>query len=463
MRAIFSRLRMPLVFKLTAIYAALIAAAIVLTGAALYYCALWYSGDKAHQALETSRLELTEYFASNSVVDSRLFSARILQPGVFMLLADSHSKTLLAGNADGLAPLPKKRKQVLERDKGSSSRAVFAYHTNKDFEMDKFTIRTNQELLDVTLVYSLAAERALLKALAAAFIGIVALALIVALLISYWLSSRILAPIKRLTHATSIVTVDNLDEQVNVGGISDELQELARNFNNMITRLKCGVDSEKQFVSDASHELRTPLTVIAGYADLLLRWGKTEPKTLEEGLQAIKSETVRMQTLVDKLLELAKTGAVTAKKQLLDFGQLLDKIVAEYRQQDEQHHYILELRDELQLRGDAALLEQLVRTILDNSCKYTPHSGTVIIRAAKFASAVRMSINDNGCGIASDALPHIFKRFYRADKARNSESGGFGIGLALAKRIVELHEGSIVVTSVVGSGTSVEVTLPLGV
>ena len=448
--------RVPLIVKLTAVYTALMLCIIVATAIAMYFGMDWYIGNSAQKAVELSKTELAAYITKGGSIDEKILTAGLLQPDVLLIVADRDDKLLLCGNADGALELPPRYRQFINRKRRQAPNA------GKDFYSDQFKLTQNNKEITLTLVRPLTAERTLLKQLVSAFIAVGLVILLISLLASYWLSRRILAPIKRLTEATRQVSVNQLEQQVPVGGIDDELQELARNFNTMIVRLQRGVENEKRFVSDASHELRTPLTIISGYADMLERWGKDNPETLREGLLAIKTETDRMKALVEKLLELARTEQAAIAQQPFAIGQLLAEVVEDYRAVDPDHSYQLMTDSGTIVAGEEALIRQLLRIIIDSSIKYTPPGGSISLVAKPLSSSCEISLTDSGSGIAAEDLPLVFERFYRSDKARTSQTGGLGIGLALARRIVELHNGQITLQSESGSGTVVTILLPLG-
>ncbi|MEI6287474.1 MAG: HAMP domain-containing sensor histidine kinase [Bacillota bacterium] len=448
--------RIPLIVKLTAVYTALMFCVIAATGIALYFGVAWYIGNNAQKAVELSKAEIAAYLAKGSIVDEKILAGGFLRQDVLLIVADSNDKILFCGNADGVIALPPRYRQFLNR----KHRQVPS--ESKDFYFDQIKLTQNNKEITLTLVRPLSGERSLLNVLVSAFIAVGLVVLLLSISASYWLSRRILAPIKQLTEATRQVSVNQLEQQVPVSGIDDELQELTRNFNSMIIRLQRGVENEKRFVSDASHELRTPLTIISGYADMLERWGKDNPETLCEGLRAIKVETARMKLLVENLLELARTDQAVIDKRPFAIGQLLAEVVGEYRAVDQNHNYKLTVDSGVIVAAEQAQIRQLLRIIIDNSIKYTPVGGSISLAAKAQLSTCEISVTDSGCGIADEDLTHVFERFYRSDKARSTQNGGLGIGLALARRIVELHDGQITIQSESGSGTVVTVQLPLG-
>ncbi|WP_134683725.1 sensor histidine kinase [Brevibacillus migulae] len=239
----------------------------------------------------------------------------------------------------------------------------------------------------------------------------------------------------------------------------DELYHLGNAFNRMIDRLQDSFDKQQQFVSDASHELKTPLTVLEGYATMLKRWGLKKPEVLEESVEAIYAEAVRMKNMTRQLLMLANPDAQTSLTlSQLDLVSLCEETSKWMRQTYERHIQTETARSEIMLQADEQKLKQLLVILLDNALKYS--SAPVMIQISETAYEVSFSVRDEGIGVPQEDLPHIFDRFYRVDKARARETGGSGLGLSIAKRIVEAHGGRIEVFSEEGKGSRFTVTLP---
>lgn len=277
------------------------------------------------------------------------------------------------------------------------------------------------------------------------------------------ISKRMLLPVKKMTETVKQISIQDLNTRLDVRGSKDELKDLAKTFNDMLDRLQKSVESQNQFVSDASHELRTPISVIQGYANLLDRWGKEDKAVLEESIDAIKSEAENMKNLVEKLLFLARSDKHTQKVEFLDFSMndLINEIIKETKLIDSKHEILCEYNDTLIFNGDRNLLKEAIRIFVDNSIKYTPDGGTIKINSLIKNNQLIIEAGDNGIGISKEDLPHIFDRFYRADKSRTKQTGGTGLGLSIAKWIILRHKGTIEVKSRLNFGTKISIILPL--
>ena len=251
------------------------------------------------------------------------------------------------------------------------------------------------------------------------------------------------------------------DEQLHIG--DDDLAGLETAVNNLIVRMHRSYRQQVRFVDDASHELRTPIAVIQGYADMLDRWGKTDEQVLEESIRAIRTETEHMKTLVEQLLFLARGDAGRQKldMQRLDLSELAGEVIDESRMIDPDHDYILKAEAPVLVRGDGAMLKQAVRVLVENSRKYSPKDSRITLRTATEGGKAYLDVQDNGIGVKTEEARRMFDRFYRADAARNSETGGSGLGLSIARWIIGRHQGSFWVKSYEDIGTRITIELPL--
>ena len=231
----------------------------------------------------------------------------------------------------------------------------------------------------------------------------------------------------------------------------------------MLDGIEHAYEQQNQFVSDASHELRTPISVIQGYANLLDRWGKDDRIVLDESITAIKSESESMKNLIENLLFLARGDKELQKLQKEKFyiNELIDEIVKETKMIDNKHTIFCVDNDRLLLLADKKMLKEAIRVFIDNSVKFTPENGTIKINSYNRRIYLEIIIEDTGIGIDSEDLPHIFNRFYRADKSRTKNSGGNGLGLSIAKWIIAKHDGKITVSSQPQKGTKVSIFLPI--
>jgi signal transduction histidine kinase len=274
-------------------------------------------------------------------------------------------------------------------------------------------------------------------------------------------TKKMLRPIDNMTNTAKSISANDLDRRLDVVESHDELKELAETFNEMLDRIQKSYDQQNQFVSDASHELRTPIAVIQGYANMLNRWGKEDKEVLEESITAINSEALNMKELVEKLLFLARADKKTQKLQKSEFyfNELIDEITKETKMIDDKHQIICERNDSVLIFADRGLIKQALRIFIDNSIKYTSAGGTIKINSIGSLSGLTITIEDSGVGIAKEDLPKIFHRFYRCDKARTRQTGGTGLGLTIAKWIIDNHNGSIEVESTLGQGTKIIIHL----
>jgi signal transduction histidine kinase len=277
-------------------------------------------------------------------------------------------------------------------------------------------------------------------------------------------SRRLLSPIKAMTRAVREISFNQLDKRLDVRGSKNELKDLAQTFNEMLDRIQKSVRQQNRFVSDASHELRTPISVIQGYTNLLARWGKDDRKVLEESLTALQGEAESMNHLIEELLFLAREDSGTLKitKEEFKLNEIIDEILYETKLYDSAHQVISEKNEEFQVCADRKLLKEAVRILVDNSIKYTPDNGTIELNCYLKNNKAVISVEDNGIGISKEDLPNIFTRFYRTDKSRTKESGGTGLGLTIAKLIIDNHRGRINVWSELNEGTIFRIELPLG-
>jgi len=276
-------------------------------------------------------------------------------------------------------------------------------------------------------------------------------------------SRRLLAPIKTMTEAVREISFNQLDKRLDVSGSKNELKELAQTFNDMLDRIEKSVEQQKRFVSDASHELRTPISVIQGYTNLLARWGKDDRTVLEESIAALQSEAENMNHLIEELLFLARddSGRLTINKENINLGDVVREILHETRLIDSVHHITSERIEDVVISADRNLVKEAIRILIDNSVKYTPDGGTIRLNCYKKKKKGIISVEDTGIGIAKEDLPHIFTRFYRADVSRTKDKGGTGLGLTIAKLIIDNHQGNIRVWSEPNEGTIFRIELPL--
>ncbi len=278
----------------------------------------------------------------------------------------------------------------------------------------------------------------------------------------YWMSRRALAPVENIRKEAEAINSADLTTRLHVPPADDELARLARTLNAMLTRIESGFRSIERFTADASHELRAPLALIITAGDVSLRRERTREE-LVETLRKIVGEARHMSKLVESLLALARGDAQRPASELvpMDLAGMLVELCAELGAAA--HAKGLNLTTsipdhEILVTGESTNLRRLFVILLDNAIKYT-EVGSITLTLHAENSLVNVIVADTGIGIERDALPHVFDRFWRADKVRSRAEGGAGLGLSLAAQIVQQHGGAISVESELGRGSRFAVQL----
>jgi signal transduction histidine kinase len=297
-------------------------------------------------------------------------------------------------------------------------------------------------------------NRTLLLVAACAGLGAVGLSL--------GLSRRILAPVEALTAAARRMAAGDLSQRVDVTS-GDEIGDLAGAFNAMADGLARLEELRRNMVTDVAHELRTPLTNIRGYLEGL-RDGVVLPDP--QVIDSLHEEVMLLNRLVDDLqdLSLAEAGQLKLERQAVAVADLVNPAIGAFgsRLQDKGLTLHVDLPEDLPpVDVDSRRIGQVLRSLLDNGLTHSPPGGEIRVAARASAGMVEVSVADTGCGIDAEDLPHVFERFYRADKSRSRATGGSGLGLAIARQLVEAHAGHIEVQSEVGRGTRIAFTLPV--
>jgi signal transduction histidine kinase len=312
------------------------------------------------------------------------------------------------------------------------------------------------------------------------------LVLVFALVGGWFITWGVLSAVRRMTKtAQSISTSRNFSQRVPTQSWlgRDELVILATTFNEMLTNLEELYQQQQRFVADASHELRAPITSIRCNLDLLAKAPDLPAEEAQAALNDARAEADRMGRLVSDLLTLARSDAVTQtertrakgykkeseQKQQVDLDSLLLAVFRQYQPLGENGNgetrqqgprLLLQHITPVQVYGDADQLKQVLVALLDNALKYTPYEGSVALSLTTDEHQAIVKVSDTGIGILPDDLPHIFERFYRADRARSRDRGGSGLGLAIVQSIVQEHQGSIEVESTPGKGSTFTLRLP---
>lgn len=223
---------------------------------------------------------------------------------------------------------------------------------------------------------------------------------------------------------------------------------------------------QQRFVADASHELKTPLTVILASSAILKARPEESIESQSQWIDSTQSEALRMQELVNDMLELARPASASKDchyREEVDFTDLVENLALQFESVAFEKGVSIECRidPEVKVHGNKKRLQRLASTLIDNACKYAESGSTVTVRLSKSIKDATLSVHNTGQTIPAEDLPHIFDRFYRTDKARTSETGGFGLGLAIAREVAQNHGGDICAESSKSKGTTFSATILL--
>jgi heavy metal sensor kinase len=296
-------------------------------------------------------------------------------------------------------------------------------------------------------------------------LGIVSPLLLVAAIVGgYLLLGRALRPVDQIVASAERITLKNLSERLPVPSTGDEFERISQALNRMIQRLDEAFQIATRFSADASHELRTPLTVVRGELEVLVK-NPSLGAEVGERVADILEEVERLGRIIEGLLLVSRLEAGEAQMCLepVNLGDLAASVAdqMELLSEDKLQHLKREIAPQVVVDGDKNRLQQVVVNLLDNAIKYTPEGGTLALQIMKDGRNAIFEISDTGIGIAENALPHIFDRFFRAEEARAQRMEGAGLGLAIVRSIVEAHGGTVRAESNGTRGTRIRIELPL--
>ncbi|MBV8866357.1 MAG: HAMP domain-containing protein, partial [Acidobacteriaceae bacterium] len=280
----------------------------------------------------------------------------------------------------------------------------------------------------------------------------------------YWLSRRALAPVDSITERARTISVSNLSGRLTVPDTHDELQRLTETWNGMLGRIETAFSRISRFTADASHELRTPVAIIRLAAENALR--KTRPEAeYRAALLRIQRESEKMTRLIEDLLFLARADVQEplAAHETIELQSVVESVCVDLAPLAAQRGITLGRKlpnRPVTVLGDDPALRRMLLILLDNAIKYTPGGGQVSIVVERADGHAVLRVEDTGIGIPEEAKARLFQRFFRVDPSRNKESGGYGLGLAIAHAIVQQHQASIRVETKIGGGCIFSVWLP---
>jgi heavy metal sensor kinase len=282
----------------------------------------------------------------------------------------------------------------------------------------------------------------------------------------YWLSKRALDPVGQIASAAQRISIENLAERLPVANTGDQLQRLSQTLNQMFSRLESSVRGIKQFTADASHELRAPIALIRTTAEVAVQNRKREAGEYLAALDDVLAESERTSQVVESLMLLARADAEKEpiERAPVDLCNTV-RVAAEQGEKLARSRHVQFSAHvppgPLRICADAEAIRRAVLVLIDNAVKYSNPGGHVSASVGVDGTDAVVSVADTGMGISPEDLPHIFDRFWRADKARSRSHGGAGLGLSIARWIADVHRGSIEVESTVGQGSVFRLRIPL--
>lgn len=393
-----------------------------------------------------------------SLVEMDNFISELGQPALFLSIYNTEGELLFKTQKvhQELIKKEKMEPRITTLDKKTGFLAI-----------QPVSSKTNREKIGyVQAFYELSSFYDIQNKLLLTLIILEIVSLIVSSILGFLLSSYFLRPIKVLRDTMDAIRKDP-QSNIHVPEIHsrDELADLAEIFNEMLDRMRRYIEQQEQFVEDVSHELRTPVAIIEGHLSLLNRWGKDDPEVLEESLQASLQEITRMKSLVQEMLDLSRMEQVDIQylNHTTNAKQVVYQVFNNFKILYPDFTITLDddLSQELTLGIYRNHFEQLLIIILDNAVKYSTERKEVHISISRTLNEFEIAIQDFGEGIKADELNRVFDRFYRVDKARARNKGGNGLGLSIAKKLVENYKGRIDVESVVHQGTIFRIYLPI--
>ncbi len=312
----------------------------------------------------------------------------------------------------------------------------------------------NDETIDVQILKGFKSEEKFLKEVyKVSIIGFI-FVFILSYFIQRYFYLIITGQFEKLKEATSKVNLGNFKVTFQEGSFFQEFSNVFKAYEEMLKRLDKQVQLQVEFVQNASHELRTPISVISGYNKLIDRWGMEDREVLKEALKAIKDETQNINSLIEKLLFLAKKDHLKLEKNTFCIKEMVDDINCEMSILYPNAKLSSNGDKNIKFTSDADLFKQLLRNLIKNGIVYS-REGTVSTGYYLEDSQLVLKIQDDGIGMEPEKLEKIFEKFYRVDKSRSREFGGHGLGLAIVKSILEVLGGEIQLESAPDKGTSI--------
>jgi signal transduction histidine kinase len=449
--------------KLAIIFFVLVIFVVCMISVSIYLSAASYRHEDFYRRLKNRAINTALILIQIKEIDADLLKKIEREnpanlPMQFVTIYDSTGSELYSSDTEGVMKLDSSLLQKIRRD-GQVQIA------KKGHEVLAFNFRERKQNLLIVAgakdVYGIDALENLRSIILITFI----VSLVIVSFLGWVFSGRVLGPISKIVEEVDNITAANLSQRVNEGNGKDELSKLAQTFNQMLSRLEAAFLAQKNFIANASHELKTPFTVMAGEIEVTLLHSRDNQyylKILRSVLEGIR----RFNKLSTQLLLLAQTSADLPQKRfspvriddfLWEAKKELDRLHPEYRIE-----ILFDLNlthDSLSVNGDEELIKVLLINLMDNACKYSNDSSVKITLTSISDRTISIEFLNTGSGIDKSEFDRIFEPFYRGKL--DKKISGFGVGLSLAAKIVNLHEGKIAVSSIPGEETKFTISLPI--
>jgi signal transduction histidine kinase len=448
--------------KLTLIFFGIVIVIVSVISVSIYYFSSTHRQEDFHRRLKNRAINTAQLLTGFEEVDADLLKRMEKDnpaslPNQFVIIYDYKNQVLYSSDSRDIAP---KDSTLLDRvrlqneirfEKGDYE--ILGYLFTHGY--DRFTI-----IAGATDLYGHDALRNLRNILIITF----AVSVVFVSILSWFYAGKVLSPISKIVNDVDSITEASLDQRLDEGNRTDELSKLAQTFNRMLSRLEAAFTSQKNFIANASHELKTPFTVMAGEIEVTL----LHPRNNEYYIRVLQSvlDGIRgLNKLSTQLLLLAQTSADHPEKRFSSIR--IDDILWEAKHELIRLHgnYVIEIEfdinidhDSLIIEGDEQLIKVLIMNLMDNGCKYGENNQVNVTLRSKHGSIVIEFVNA-GKGIEPTELHHIFDPFYRGKHDKKIK--GFGIGLSLASKIINLHDAQIKVQSIPNEFTLFEITFPV--
>ncbi|KPV52963.1 hypothetical protein SE17_12385 [Kouleothrix aurantiaca] len=423
------------------------------------------SSDLIQRDFDDTGIKLDDYFNNPSFLErTRPLSVEGLEtPSLYVQAASLAGRVVVTSGSLKQQQLPLDpaiRSTVL----GGREQAVDTMLGEAPVLMLASPLRDNSAIVGVLLVAQPLREiNRTIQLLSMSVTLISLIALLAALRGGAWLAGRALVPVGQVAAtARQIVRAEDLAQRVPAAQGSDELAQLTATVNEMLERLEVLFSSQRRFVADVSHELRTPLTAMRGNLELLRRTSQAAPAQIGPSLAAMEREVNRLVRMSSDLLLLAQAeSGVHLRSEPVALDELVLEVVRDLAPLAQGLTLRPAIAEQVEVMGDRDRLKQALLNMAANALQHTPPGGSVTLAVACAGNHAELVVHDTGVGIDAEALPYVFERFFRADRARSRAAGGAGLGLAIVKWVAEAHAGGVNVRSTPGEGSTFTLWLPI--